>query len=29
MTQEAARRPDPEQQLTGKVSKAMKSIRGQ
>lgn len=29
MTEEAARRRDPQQQLTGKVSKAMKSIRGQ
>ena len=29
MTTEAARRLDPQQQLTGKVSKAMKSIRGQ
>jgi hypothetical protein len=29
MTQEAARRLDPQQQLSGKVSKAMKSIRGQ
>ena len=29
MTQEAARRLDPQQQLSGNVSKAMKSIRGQ
>lgn len=29
MVQEVARRPDPQQQLAGKVGKAVKSIRGQ